>query len=76
MYLIEGAANPNPGTLPQAMYWAITTSRPSAMATTPVTALGKIVTGITMIMGLGSALPVGIVATTVNEIHRRDFVVT
>jgi voltage-gated potassium channel len=80
MYLIEGAANPKSfGTLPQAMYWAITTLTTVGYGdNVPVTALGKIVTGITMIMGLGLfALPVGIVATNfVNEIHRRDFVVT
>ena len=40
--------------------------------------VGRLVAGITMILGLGLfALPVGIVATDfVTEIHRRDFVVT
>jgi voltage-gated potassium channel len=40
--------------------------------------LGKLIAGVTMILGLGLfALPVGIVATGfVNEIRRRDFVVT
>jgi len=80
MYLIEGTVNPKSfGTLPQAMYWAITTLTTVGYGdNVPVTALGKLVSGITMIVGLGLfALPVGIVATNfVNEIHRRDFVVT
>ncbi len=80
MYLIEGTVNPKSfGNLPQAMYWAITTLTTVGYGdNVPVTIMGKIVTGITMIMGLGLfALPVGIVATNfVNEIHRRDFVVT
>jgi voltage-gated potassium channel len=80
MYLLEGAANPKSfGTLPQSMYWAITTLTTVGYGdNVPITMMGKLVAGITMIMGLGLfALPVGIVATNfVNEIHRRDFVVT
>jgi voltage-gated potassium channel len=43
-----------------------------------MTAVGKIVAAVTMIMGLGLfVLPVGIVVTSfVDQIHRRDFVVT
>jgi voltage-gated potassium channel len=46
--------------------------------TYPVTAAGRILAGVTAIMGLGIfALPVGIIASAfVTEIHRRDFVVT
>jgi voltage-gated potassium channel len=80
MYLVEGGSNPKSfGTLPQAMYWAITTLTTVGYGdNVPITALGKVISGVTMIMGLGLfALPVGIVATNfVNEIHRRDFVVT
>ncbi|HEY1710217.1 MAG TPA: cyclic nucleotide-gated ion channel [Rhizomicrobium sp.] len=80
MYLIEGADNPKMfGNLPQSMYWAITTLTTVGYGDNyPITPLGKIVAGITMIIGLGLfALPVGIVATNfVTEIHRRDFVVT
>jgi voltage-gated potassium channel len=80
MYLVEGSTNPRSfGTLPQAMYWAITTLTTVGYGdNVPLTAVGKVISGITMIMGLGLfALPVGIVATNfVNEIHRRDFVVT
>jgi voltage-gated potassium channel len=44
----------------------------------PITALGKLIAGITAIFGLGLfALPVGIIASGfMGEIHRRDFVVT
>jgi len=82
MHVIEGGA---PGanvafrTMPGSMYWAITTLTTVGYGDiVPITALGRLVAGITMIVGLGLfALPVGIVATGfVNSIHRRDFVVT
>jgi len=82
MHVIEGGvkdANPAFATMPGAMYWAITTLTTVGYGDTyPITALGRLVAGITMIVGLGLfALPVGIVATGfVNSIHRRDFVVT
>ena len=80
MHVVEGNIQPKLfGTLPDAMWWAITTLTTVGYGdAVPVTAFGKIVAGVTMIMGLGLfALPVGIVATAfVSEIHRRDFVVT
>jgi voltage-gated potassium channel len=80
MHVIEGGAQPKVfGTMPGSMYWAITTLTTVGYGDTfPITALGRFVAGITMIVGLGLfALPVGIVATGfVNSIHRRDFVVT
>lgn len=80
LYLIEGHIQSKVfGTLPDAMWWAITTLTTVGYGdAVPLTALGKIAAGITMIVGLGLfALPVGIVATGfANEIHRRDFVVT
>jgi voltage-gated potassium channel len=82
MHVIEGGvagANPAFTTMPGSMYWAITTLTTVGYGdVTPITALGRFVSGITMIVGLGLfALPVGIVATGfVNSIHRRDFVVT
>ena len=80
MYLVEGHVQPEKfGTLPDAMWWSITTLTTVGYGDSfPITALGKFVAGITMILGVGMiALPVGIVATGfVNEIHRRDFVVT
>jgi voltage-gated potassium channel len=80
MYLAEHNVQPEKfGTLPDAMWWAIATLTTVGYGDVyPVTAIGKIIAGMTMIMGVGLiALPVGIVATGfVNEIHRRDFVVT
>jgi voltage-gated potassium channel len=80
MYLVEGSIQPRLfGTLPDSMWWAITTLTTVGYGdAVPITALGKIIAGVTMILGVGLiALPVGIVATGfVQEIHRRDFVVT
>jgi len=80
MYIIERGVQPqNFGTLPDAMWWSITTLTTVGYGdSVPITALGKIIAAMTMILGVGLvALPVGIVATGfVQEIHRRDFVVS
>lgn len=80
MHAVEGAAQPKVfGTIPDAMWWAITTLTTVGYGdAVPLTALGRFVGGLTMIVGLGLfALPVGIIATGfVNAIHRRDFVIT
>ncbi|MDE3115969.1 MAG: ion transporter [Pseudomonadota bacterium] len=80
MHAVEGAIQPAIfGTIPDAMWWAITTLTTVGYGdAVPVTALGRAVAGLTMVVGFGLlALPVGIIATGfVNAIHRRDFVVT
>lgn len=80
MHVIEGPAQPDKfGTIPDAMWWAIATLTTIGYGdSVPVTVLGKMFGSLVMICGLGLfALPIGIVATAfVNEIHRRDFVVT
>jgi voltage-gated potassium channel len=80
MYLIEGQVQPNVfGSLPDCMYWAIITLTTVGYGDKfPVTIFGKLLAGITAVMGLGLfALPVGIIASGfMGEIHRRDFVVT
>jgi voltage-gated potassium channel len=80
MHVIEGQAQPRKfGTIPDAMWWALATLTTIGYGdAVPVTALGKMFGAVVMICGLGLfALPIGIVATAfVNEIHRRDFVVT
>jgi voltage-gated potassium channel len=80
MHLIEGHVQPKTfGTIPDAMWWALSTLTTIGYGdAVPVTALGKMFGAVVMICGLGLfALPIGIVATAfVNEIHRRDFVVT
>ncbi len=80
MHAVEGSVQPKAfGTIPDAMWWAIATLTTVGYGdVVPVTVLGRIVAGLTMIVGLGLfALPVGIVATGfVTNIHRRDFVIT
>lgn len=80
MYIIEGRVQPHMfGNLPSCMYWAIITLTTVGYGDTyPITAAGRLLAGVTAIMGLGIfALPVGIIASAfVTEIHRRDFVVT
>ncbi|HTT85320.1 MAG TPA: ion transporter, partial [Rhizomicrobium sp.] len=77
MHLIEGGAQPKVfGTLPGSMYWAITTLTTVGYGDeTPITWLGKLWAGITMVTGLVLfALPVGIIATGfVNGLHKREF---
>jgi voltage-gated potassium channel len=80
MHVIEGAAQPKSfGTLPGSMYWAITTLATVGYGDeTPITWLGKLWAGITMVTGLVLfALPVGIIATGfVNGLHKREFSIT
>lgn len=80
MHVVEGKAQPEKfGTIPEAMYWAIITLTTVGYGdATPITVGGKIVAGLTAVMGLVMlALPVGIIATAFAEvIHRQDFVVT
>jgi voltage-gated potassium channel len=67
------------GTIPDAMWWAVVTLGTVGYGdVTPVTALGRVVAGITIFFGLIMvALPVGIVASAfAQQIHRRDFVIT
>jgi len=80
MHAVEGRVMPQAfGTIPDAMWWALETLTTVGYGdVVPATGLGRVVAGVTMIVGVGLlALPVGIVATGfVNTIHRRDFVVT
>jgi len=80
MHVLERDAQPDKfGSVPEAMWWAIVTLTTVGYGdVTPVTAAGRLVAGVTMVMGMIMlALPVGIVATAFSqEIHRREFVVT
>ncbi|MGC2072407.1 MAG: cyclic nucleotide-gated ion channel [Pseudolabrys sp.] len=80
MHVLERHVQPDKfGTIPDAMWWAIVTLGTIGYGdVVPITPLGRVVAGATIFTGLIMvALPVGIVATAfVNEIHRRDFVVT
>lgn len=80
MHLAESAAQPEKfGTIPDAMWWAVVTLGTVGYGdAVPITAVGRLVGGLTIFAGLLMvALPVGIVATAfTNEVHKRDFVVT
>jgi voltage-gated potassium channel len=80
MYLVEGTVQPKAlGTMPGAMYWALTTLTTVGYGDiSPVTPLGKIIAGVTMIAGLALfSLPVGIIANGfVTGLSRRRFAIT
>jgi voltage-gated potassium channel len=80
MYYIEGSTQPDKfGSVPQAAYWAMTTLTTVGYGdATPVTALGKLWSMVTMLFGLCIlALPVAIISTGfAQEVGRRDFVIT
>lgn len=79
MYYAEHVAQPDKfGTIPQAMWWSITTLTTVGYGdVTPITQLGKAFGGLTMIVGLCIlALPVAIIASGFSqELAKRDFVV-
>jgi voltage-gated potassium channel len=80
MLLAEGSVQPKTlGTLPDAMYWAITTLTTVGYGDiVPVTAIGRLIAGVTMVIGLLLfALPIGIIANGfVTDLHRRQFAIT
>lgn len=80
MHIAEQTAQPNVfGTMPDSMYWAITTLTTVGYGDkVPITPLGKFIAGVTMVMGLLLfALPIGIIANGfVNDLHRRQFAIT
>ena len=80
MHLTEGGVQPKSfGTMPDAMYWAITTLTTVGYGDeTPITPLGKLIAGTTMVFGLLLfALPIGILANGfVSDLHRRQFAIT
>ena len=80
MHLAEGTVQPRTlGTMPNAMYWAITTLATVGYGDiTPITPLGKLIAGMTMVLGLAAfALPVGIIANGfVTGLSRRRFAFT
>lgn len=65
--------------MPDAMYWAITTLTTVGYGDlVPVTPIGKLIAGVTMVIGLLLfALPIGILANGfVSDLHRRQFAIT
>ncbi len=80
MHLAEGGIQPRVlGTMPNAMYWALTTLTTVGYGDiTPRTAIGKLIAGTTMVTGLALfALPIGIIANGfVAGLSRRRFGIT
>lgn len=80
MHLAEGSIQPQAlGTLPNAMYWALTTLTTVGYGDiTPQTPIGKLIAGTTMVTGLALfALPIGIIANGfVAGLSRRRFAIT
>jgi voltage-gated potassium channel len=80
MHVVEGPGQPKLfGDLPSSMYWAITTlSTVGYGDEVPITYLGKLVAGVTMVVGLVLfAMPIGIISVGfVNGLHRREFSIT
>lgn len=79
IYYLERSVQPEAfGSIPQSMWWAISTLTTVGYGdVVPVTTLGRLFGGLVMIFGLGMfALPIGIVASGfATEIHRQEFVV-
>ena len=80
MHLAEGTVQPAVfGTLPDSIYWAITTLATVGYGDhVPITMLGRLIAGMTMVVGLVLfAMPIGIISTgIVNNLHRREFNIT
>jgi voltage-gated potassium channel len=80
MYLAERGAQPDKfSSIPATMYWGIVTLATVGYGDlVPLTPLGKLITGISILCGLILfALPIAIIATGfLGEIRRRDFIVT
>lgn len=80
LHLVEGQTQPDAfGSIPAAIWWALATVTTVGYGdVVPVTAVGKVIASMVMILGyVLLALPVGIVATAfAREIHSREFVVT
>ena len=73
MYLVEGGTNTEFSSIPQSIYWAVTTMTTVGYGdVAPDTALGRGLAAVIMIMGYGIiAAPTGIVTLELNEAHRK-----
>lgn len=80
MYIAERGAQPDKfGSIPEAMWWAITTLTTVGYGdVVPITTVGRMIGAITMVSGLIMlALPIAIVASSFSDvISKHNFVVT
>lgn len=74
MYVVEGSSNPEFASIPQSVYWAVTTMTTVGYGDiAPNTALGRGLSTVIMIMGYGIiAVPTGIVTLELGEATRRQ----
>ncbi|MEM7080133.1 MAG: ion transporter [Pseudomonadota bacterium] len=73
MYLVEGGVNPQFRSIPDSIYWAVSTMTTVGYGDiAPSTPLGRMLATVIMVMGYGIiAVPTGIVTLELNEAHRR-----
>ncbi len=73
MYLIEGPTNPKFASIPDSMYWAVTTMTTVGFGDiTPETPAGRALATLIMVLGYGIiAVPTGIMTLEINEASRR-----
>jgi voltage-gated potassium channel len=80
MFVLERGAQPDVfRSIPHAMWWAIVTMATVGYGDTiPITPLGKVFGGFTMLLGIAMfAIPAGILANGfATELRKRDFIVT
>lgn len=74
MYLLESKVNPQFSSIPQSIYWAIVTITTVGYGDiAPVTAAGKIVSSLIMILGYAIiAVPTGILSTSMMREHWKN----
>lgn len=75
LYLVEGGLQPKQfGSIPRAMWWSVSTLTTVGYGDVyPITALGRILAGLTAIAGIGLiAMPAGILASAFSEAARRE----
>lgn len=79
LYLLEHQVQPDKfGSIPDAMWWAITTLSTTGYGdVVPITPLGRMFGALTMLMGICMvALPTGVIATGfADEVKKHDFIV-
>lgn len=75
LYMVEGEGQPDKfGSIPRAMWWSISTLTTVGYGDVyPVTALGKVLAGLTAVTGIGLiAIPTGILASAFSDALQKE----